>query len=78
MKKVIVTHREQTYIERYIDGELQKMFKRISEIHDKYKGKPTEDINLLYVNNFFADNNDEIFKYKKMIQNTIKDRKKNA
>jgi len=72
---VTATQREVSYIQRYINGEIGKMYKRIEVIYEKYKGQKTEDMYILYLNYFFADNYKELFKYKKLIQEDMKDNK---
>ena len=68
--KVVITQREQFYIERYIDGEINKMLKQLKLINEKYD--KIEDIYTGYVKSFFSDNMTEMLKYKKIIKKFMK------
>ena len=74
MASSIITHREQTYVERYIDGELSKMMKYLTQINEKYKDIETEDIHINYVKSFFNDDAKLMMEYKRRIKKDIKNR----
>ncbi len=71
--KVVVTHREQSYVERYVDGELSKMMKQITAINEKYP--EIVDIYTGFVKSFFADDVKNMMLWKKKIQQEMKKRK---
>lgn len=73
--KIIVTHREQSYIERYIDGEISKMFKHITAAYDKYKDSEKEDIYIKYIKAFFTDDAKLTMEHKQQIRKLMKQRK---